>query len=70
MDTLNASDLKELNKKITKLKNNKNNSNNIRNNKINLFEKIKSNKHIYTKIKNYFISHNKYKCYNRTNHTC
>lgn len=61
MDTLNASDLKELNKKITKLKNNKNNSNNIRNNKINLFEKIKSNKHIYTKIKNYFISHNKYK---------
>ena len=57
MDTLNASDLKELNKKLTKLKNNNNNNNN----KINIFEKIKNNKHIYTKIKNYFISHNKYK---------
>ena len=57
MDTLNISNLKELNKKIIKLKNNNNNNKN----KINIFEKIKNNKHIYTKIKNYFILHNKYK---------
>jgi len=65
MDTLNVYDLKELNKKIVKMKNrSKNVNNNINNNsknKINLFEKIKGNKNIYTKIKNYFISHNKYK---------
>lgn len=61
MDTLNVCDLNELNKKIIKMKNKNNNGKSNSKNKINLFEKIKNNKHIYAKIKNYFISHNKYK---------